>query len=185
MRTPLSLAALVVVAVACNPAAVGLPFPTGDVPAGSDRPALADATDVPMDVPADVPADASVACASSRMCPGQVCDVTLGRCVDCVAHLGCTGGLVCTRNRCAPPPTPCRSDRECGAFNQVCDASRGQCVDCISDVDCPGGQFCTAERACVAQVCVPAARDCASLRELRVCSANGSVACTLSAPPTP
>ncbi len=172
MRTPLSLATLVVIAAACSPSAVGLLPPGSDVPAGSDRPAVLDAavTDVSFDVPNDV----GFTCVSSHMCPGNVCDTVLGRCVDCVGDRDCTGGLVCTRNRCMPPPLSCRSDRECGASNQVCDASRGVCVDCISDADCPSEQFCTADRACVARVCVPAARECADLRQLRVCSTNGS-----------
>ncbi len=152
---------------------------TVDVPAATDLSTTdAPATDVPLavDVPAavDAPADVpATPCTSSRMCPGQVCDVVAGRCVDCLSTVDCTGTDVCRGNRCVPPPRACRSSRECSDLDQVCHPTRNVCVQCAGDNDCPGG-FCAPDDACQPRVCTPDERTCVDAARVRACDARGS-----------
>lgn len=115
----------------------------------------------------------AVACTSSRMCPGQVCDTAAGFCVDCVTDVDCTGGTVCRANLCVAPPRACRSDRECSDLNMVCDEARSQCVECAADTDCTAAQFC-ADTTCRPRVCTPGAASCVDTRQRQVCDARGA-----------
>ncbi|TAK25189.1 MAG: hypothetical protein EPO40_22715 [Myxococcaceae bacterium] len=142
-----------------------------DVAVAVDAPA-----DVPVDVPADVPADVPpLACRSDRECGAraQVCERTLGICVDCLTAVDCTGTEICAGNRCVPAPPPCRSDRDCSARMQVCNPTRMLCVDCNTAVDCPPNNVCNPDGTCAPQACVPSSVTCADTSTVRVCSADG------------
>jgi hypothetical protein len=162
-----------------------LPDVPADVPA--DVPVAVDApVDVPADVPSDVPADVlpPLSCRSDRECGvrSQVCERTLGICVDCLTAVDCTGTDICSGNRCVPAPPPCRSDRDCSARMQVCNTSRMLCVDCNTAVDCPPNNVCNPDGSCAPQVCVPGSVTCADESTRRVCSADGRTVTTTPCP---
>ncbi len=93
---------------------------------------------------------ASMRCTTSRVCPGLVCDRTLGVCVECLSAADCSGGFACRSGVCEAPGVTCASDRDCSAMALVCDALGGVCVDCVRDVDCAATERCSSEHACVA-----------------------------------
>jgi hypothetical protein len=80
-----------------------------------------------------------VRCTSSRTCPGQVCDVPLGRCVDCLVNTDCFDSGACVRCLTA---TDCPSGERCVA---------NACVVCT-----PGAATCVT--ATVRSVCNPDGR---------------------------
>lgn len=114
-----------------------------------------------------------VSCSTSRMCPGQVCDLARGACADCVVDTDCPGGAVCRLNNCVAPPMACRSDRECASLDQVCNTAMGVCVDCNADADCPNG-YCTPASACLPRACTPNATECVDVGRVRTCDARGT-----------
>ncbi|MBK6534072.1 MAG: hypothetical protein IPF99_32225 [Deltaproteobacteria bacterium] len=144
-------------------------------------------SDVPVDVPGGCPRRrpaAPLACRSDRECGAraQVCERTLGICVDCLTAVDCTGTEICSGNRCVPAPPPCRSDRDCSARMQVCNTARMLCVDCNTAVDCPPNNVCNADGSCAPQACVPSSVTCADESTRRVCSADGLTATTTPCP---
>ena len=118
--------------------------------------------DVGMDV-ADVP----FRCTSNAACMGNaggaVCDVSSGRCVQCVATADtCPAGAYCdgAMNRCVPG---CRDDDGCapGVVGDAgvsdggtprggrCNVATRACVECLNDTHCPAGTL------CAGNVCAP------------------------------
>src|SRR5512138_495139 len=93
------------------------------------------------------------------MCPGLVCNATLGICVECNATGDCAAGLVCTSGVCEAPPPACASDRDCSAMGLVCDRTEMVCVECVMDVDCPSMQTCNADHVCRARAPMDAGLD--------------------------
>lgn len=74
-----------------------------------------DRTTPPPNVAPDLPADVRVGCAANADCAGSmlgaVCDVSTGRCVECVASDTCPEGRYCgAGNRCL---AGCRDDMAC------------------------------------------------------------------------
>ncbi len=124
-----------------------------------------DRTTPPPDVAPDLPADVRVGCAANADCAGSmvgaVCDVSTGRCVECVASDTCPEGRYCgAGNRCL---AGCRDDMACvtpadgGTLARRCDPTSRACVDCLADEHCAPGN------RCVGNVCVAgcsAARAC-------------------------
>lgn len=88
----------------------------------------------------------TVACATSRACPGLVCDLTRGACVECVTRSDCFDGADCVGGVCEPP-LACAGARDC-SIGLVCDTARGLCVMCNTDVDCRAGEACRADHTC-------------------------------------
>ncbi len=115
-----------------------------------------DRTTPPPDVAPDLPADVRVGCAANADCAGSmvgaVCDVSTGRCVECVASDTCPEGRYCgAGNRCL---AGCRDDMACvtpadgGTLARRCDPTSRACVDCLADEHCAPGN------RCVGNVCV-------------------------------
>lgn len=135
------------------------------------------ARDTSSESPPDAPA---LACASDRECSAraQVCNTSLGRCVDCNAAADCPSGQLCASNRCFAP-TACTTSRMCPG--RVCSARLGYCVDCDADVDCPGGSVCRMN------VCAPqagacrASRDCSGATPICDTAQNRCVGCLTAA----
>lgn len=129
------------------------------VDAGEDV-SLPDVFDAPesVDVPdvLDAQADATrvdgglTSCTSSRQCPGQVCNLTRGVCVDCNVEGDCPMTQTCRDNLCVDRPRPCTTSRQCSDLALVCDTAQGVCVECVADTDCLAGmQYCATDRKSV------------------------------------
>lgn len=112
-------------------------------------------------------------CTSSRMCPGLVCDTTLGYCVECVTDADCVAGNLCRASNCVPPPTACTTDRECSAMGLVCDTAMGHCAECVRASDCPTDRYCSAG-VCVPDVCSTGQAQCATSTSIAICLEDGS-----------
>ena len=151
--------------------------------AGEDV-SLPDVFDAPesVDVPdvVDAQADATrvdgglTSCTSSRQCPGQVCNLARGVCVDCNVEGDCPMTQTCRDNLCVDRPRPCTTSRQCSDLALVCDTTQGFCVECIADTDCLAGmQYCAAGGRCVPRECLQTDVRCVSgVRE--VCNARGT-----------
>jgi concanavalin A-like lectin/glucanase superfamily protein/uncharacterized protein DUF2341 len=103
---------------------------------------------------------------------GQLCDVSGGRCVDCLTGADCDDTVDCTDNGCDSGPGTCtytandgncpddgdfcngneichlindceHSGDPCTAGGQLCDVSGSRCVDCLAAGDCDDGATCT------------------------------------------
>jgi hypothetical protein len=117
------------------------------------------AADVPLDVPADMGPPRCTGPTGCTADPGRAaCDVTTGRCVQCVASNDtCPTTEHCNgvTNTCEPG---CRGDDGCmptggstdgGAAPRArCDVSNHVCVECVTNEHCPSGTL------CVGSVCV-------------------------------
>lgn len=95
---------------------------------------------------------ARVPCTTSRMCPGVLCNATIGACAECVAPSDCSGGARCSSGVCEPA-VACRSDRDCTSMDEVCDALAMLCVECNADADCVAPRTCAVDHACVVPTC--------------------------------
>jgi hypothetical protein len=116
-------------------------------------------------------------CASSRTCPGEVCDPTAQSCVRCSVDVDCDPGQRCLTHACVTD-TPCRSSAQCSQLGMVCDTAAGRCADCAADIDCGSGAFCSATGLCHRLVCVPSSAVCVDTMTLRACDARGAAAVT-------
>jgi len=87
----------------------------------------------------------------------------------------------------APPPTSCRSDKDCTPLGMLCDRTLQHCVQCIDDSACPTGQHCRLE-ICTTAICTANATSCDGTN-LVTCNAKGDgyasmQACAQSCTPT-
>jgi Cys-rich repeat protein len=84
-------------------------------------------------------------CTESEQCNSQQphCDVTTGRCVECLSPAHCDPPRTCdlVSKTCA---APCNEDDDCGRQTPRCDSQRGVCVECLDDSSCDSQdeQFC-------------------------------------------
>jgi hypothetical protein len=106
----------------------------------------------------------SLGCAS-----GEVCDSTLGRCVQCSKDADCPSGSRCGQNQCR---ATCTSDKDCTPLGLLCNSSAGYCVRCNSTADCASNQFCSGGE-CLRDVCVANSTRCQS-NGISTCFADGS-----------
>ncbi len=137
---------------------------------------VVDVDDVVDVVDVDDVVDAAVVdagCSSDAMCVGNaaggVCDVTTGRCVECVASRDtCPADRHCdaTSSRCLPG---CRADEGCagsdGGASLRCDTATRTCVECVTDDHCPAGRLCSGQRCvsgCSATRACPSGQSCCS-----------------------
>jgi hypothetical protein len=155
-------AALVVVAGACEPTAVG---PPGRATCSTVAP-CADGL---------VCADGFCVepCTTGSCADGELCDAGSGRCVQCLEDGDCPDGTLCNTfsNQCGAQGGDCDVDEDCDGGAR-CDPAKGACVACLDDSDCVDGvcdlltQTCAAAVGCAGDddcdgaVCDPEARVC-------------------------
>jgi len=86
-------------------------------------------------------------CKSDAECPGAVCDVATGLCVQCTPdHDVCPPQQFCTpQDTCQ---VGCADNTDCEP-GTVCDVSINACVGCVIDTDCAQGSI------CVNAICIP------------------------------
>ena len=99
--------------------------------------------------PEDVSESEGGSCRTDRQCPGQVCDLTTGTCVDCVDDRDCpTSGDECDPatfvDRCGPCCPP--HENGCGGYNYYCDRGTRHIVEAHCD-PCDWGRDADAEAA--------------------------------------
>ena len=132
-------------------------------------------------------------CMSDAECPGQVCDLASGDCVQCTPEKDvCASGQYCTlKNTCE---VGCTDNGDC-AIGTVCDVSIHACVGCVIDTDCAVGSICVSDTcipgcsgiqpcqpgfSCCSQLCVDLAND---VENCGLCNnpcdpyVNGTAAC--------
>ncbi len=81
-------------------------------------------------------------CTSNNQCASGVCDLELGRCVECSADTDCAGSLVCDPD--LRICTTCFDNSHCQEPRPSClrTPTGGQCVLCALDEDCGDGGTC-------------------------------------------
>ncbi len=124
-------------------------------------------------------------CQSNADCKSgpAVCDVELGRCVECMSDTDCLGFLAprcetashacvqCLTTNDCPAATVCdQTSNQCGVHCggetgcfppfSICDAASGVCVECETDADCANQRLVSAEaRLCVLGSCLECVKD--------------------------
>ncbi len=97
------------------------------------------------------------------------CDVSVGRCVQCLSPSHCDGPETCdpATQRCL---VPCSRDDDCGSSQSPsthCSPARGFCVECDDDTSCTGRHARYCDRA--AGECVECLSDANCTGDLRFC----------------
>lgn len=106
---------------------------------------------------------------SGNTCPGQLCNETLDRCVNCLTNANCNDGNPCTDNvcnaigNCTFPNNAlsCNDNLFCTATDvcsggacvgsgnrcpgQACDEAGDRCVQCLTAADCNDNNVCTTD----------------------------------------
>ncbi len=101
-------------------------------------------------------------CVNSLDCElDEVCDRTVGMCVDCLSDADCDLADECIGRSCRPA---CDSDMDCTPLGLLCDLGRGRCVECVLPGDCSAGTLCR-DGACVPGCetnsdCAPLGQEC-------------------------
>ncbi|MDP2272811.1 MAG: hypothetical protein Q8N23_27480 [Archangium sp.] len=84
-----------------------------------------------------------VECRGDADCPGQLCDVTTGRCAVSCNQAADTCDPTMYRRGCsddvgAARCTDCKEPEDCTGASPVCAARRGVCVQCATNLHCAG-----------------------------------------------
>ena len=120
---------------------------------------------------------------------GDVCDPSVGLCVDCLSNSDCDNGEICNsaNRRCVE----CISNADCSssANQPVCLASRNECVECVSNADCNAPETCDVNNECRVPtnrpICDPCTQDsqCGGANDL--CITGNDQACAQDCSNTP
>ena len=87
-------------------------------------------------------------CTESVQCGNETCNLSTGRCVDCVSAEDCDGDEACNV-RSGQCTRQCERDKDCKGSDK-CDLDNGYCVECLSTADCRDQRVCSATTgACV------------------------------------
>jgi Cys-rich repeat protein len=124
------------------------------------------------------------ACGSDADCGNGHCQLTSGRCVQCLENGHCASGETCNTltGQCTAGSSGCTNNSECPSG--VCDTGKGACVQCTDNSHCPGGfcnladnscqtgPECTVDGDCFGGRCEPTGQTCVECYDNSHCSSG-------------